>query len=131
MIRHYLKSAEAQSKLRTRSAFLTVIGETAYMTVIPTLPIDPQSTARQQAEQCFQGIDERLAHVGSDKSKIAHVTIWLADAADFDDVTAAWNAWIHPDHPPARACAQVNIINQAIKVEMIVVAQVPNGAPAD
>lgn len=128
MITHHLKSADAQSKSRVRSATIAVIGETAYMTVIPPLPIAPNGSAADQARQIFASIEERLARIGSDKSKIAHITIWLADLADFGEVTAVWNEWVDPEHPPVRACGQVGLANEALKVEMIIVAWAPPGA---
>lgn len=128
MIKHHLKSADAQSKSRVRSASIAVIGETAYMTVIPPLPIDPATSAAEQARQIFRTIEDRLATIGSDKSSIAHITIWLSDVSHFDEVTAVWNEWVDPEHPPVRACAQVGIPNKHLKVEMIVVARAP-GTP--
>jgi enamine deaminase RidA (YjgF/YER057c/UK114 family) len=125
VITHHLKSGDAQSKSRVRSATAAVIGETAYMTVIPPLPIDPAASAADQARQIFASMEERLARIGSDKTKIAHITIWLAELAYFDEVTAVWNEWVDPDHPPVRACGQVALANAALKVEMIVVAWAP------
>lgn len=131
MITHHLKSTDTQSKSRVRSASVAVIGETAYMTMIPPLPLDPDASAADQTRQIFAALEERLARIGSDKSKIAHITIWLADLAYFDEVTAVWNEWVDPEHPPVRACGQVALANKALKVEMIVVAWAPKqGTPA-
>ncbi len=125
MITHHLKSADAQSKSRVRSASLTVIGDTAYMTVIPPLPLDPLMSAADQAREILRSIEDRLGTIGSDKRQIAHITIWLADVSYFAEVTAVWNEWVDPEHPPVRACAQVGIPNKDLKVEMIVVAHAP------
>ena len=130
MITHHLKSTAAQSNSKVRSASIAVIGDTAYMTVIPPLPLDPAAGAAEQARQIFQSIEERLASIGSNKSQIAHITIWLSHLHYFDEVTAVWNAWVDPDHPPVRACAQVALANKDLKVEMIVVAHAPSGSPA-
>ena len=134
MITHHLKSTTAQSNSKVRSASIAVINGTAYMTVIPALPLDPTATAADQARQIFQSIEERLATIGSDKSQVAHITIWLSHLHHFDEVTAVWNEWVDPDHPPVRACAQVALANKDLKVEMIVVAHVPPelqpGSPA-
>jgi len=62
------------------------------------------------------------------RSTIAHITIWLSHLHYFDEVTAVWNDWVDPDHPPVRACAQVALANKDLKVEMIVVAHVPAAA---
>ena len=134
MITHHLKSTTAQSNSKVRSASIAVIGDTAYMTVIPKLPLDPTASAADQARQIFQSIEERLASIGSDKSQIAHITIWLSHLHFFEEVTAVWNEWVDPEHPPVRACAQVALANKDLKVEMIVVAHVPptpeSGSPA-
>lgn len=130
MITHHLKSTTAQSNSKVRSASIAVIGDTAYMTVIPTLPLNPATSAADQTRQIFQNIEDRLASVGSDKRQIAHITIWLAHLHYFDEVTAVWNEWVDPDHPPVRACAQVALANKDLKVEMIVVAHVPAAAAA-
>lgn len=92
------------------------------MTVIPPLPIAQESSAADQAQAIFREIERRLASVGSDKSRIAHITIWLSHLLHFQEVTEAWNDWVDPEHPPVRACAQVNLANKNLKVEMIVVA---------
>ena len=125
MIVHHRKATDAQSRSRVLSSSITVIGETAYMTVIPPLPIDPASSAGDQARQIFASIEARLASIGSDKSKVAHITIWLSHVLHFEEVTAAWNEWVDPEHPPVRACAQVGLANKDLKVEMIVVAHAP------
>ncbi len=127
MITHHLKSADLQGKSRVQSASVVVIGETAYMTVIPPIPIDPHSTAGDQARQILATVESRLASIGSDKSQIAHVTIWLSHLLHFEEVTAVWNAWVDPEHPPIRACAQVGLANKDLKVEMIVIAHAPPG----
>ena len=123
-IRHHLKSAANQSVSAVKSASIAVIGETAYMTVIPPLPIDSTSSAADQARAILAIIEERLATIGSDKSRIGHITIWLSHLLHFKEVTDVWNEWVDPEHPPVRACAQVGLANKDLKVEMIVVASV-------
>ena len=130
MITHHPKSTTAQSNSQVRSASIAVIGDTAYMTVIPPLPLDPTASAADQARQIFRSIEDRLASIGSNKSQIAHITIWLSHLHYFEEVTAAWNEWVDPDHPPVRACAQVALANKDLKVEMIVVAHAPSGSSA-
>lgn len=122
-IKHYLKAPDAQAKSAVTSASLAVVAGLAYMTVIPPLPIDPASSAGEQARQIFAIIEERLARIGKTKSHIAHVTIWLSHLHDFPEVTEAWNEWVDPEHPPVRACAQMNMANKDLRVEMIVVAE--------
>lgn len=122
-IQHYLKPADDQGKSAVTSASVAVVAGLAYMTVIPPLPIDPASGAGEQARQIFAIIEERLARIDKTKRHIAHVTIWLSHLHDFPEVTEAWNEWVDPEHPPVRACAQVNLANKNLRVEMIVVAE--------
>jgi len=130
VITHHLKTTDAQSRSRVRSSSIVVVGEIAYMTVVPPLPFDPKATAGEQARQIFGIIDTRLASIGSDKSKVAHITIWLSHLLHFEEVTAVWNEWVDPERPPVRACAQVGLANKDLKVEMIVVAHAPAGGRA-
>lgn len=122
MISHTLKTSAAQSVSAVKSSSIAVVNGTAYMTVIPPLPIGPEQTAAEQAAAIFAEVERRLAQVGSDKSRIAHITIWLSHLMHFPEVTEVWNDWVDPDCPPVRACAQVNMANKNLKVEMIVVA---------
>lgn len=121
MIKHHLKTAVQQKDSTVRSSTTNVLNGTAYMTVIPSDLASAPSVA-EQTRQCLATIDDRLAMVGSDKSKIAHVTIWLAHLFDFREMTDVWNTWVDPEHPPVRACASVGLADENMKVEMIVVA---------
>ena len=121
-IQHVLKSNDRQGASAVRSADMTVVNGTIYMTVIPQATLAARGSAVEQANEVFRLIEDRLALVGSDKTKIGHVTVWIAHLLDFGAFTEAWNAWVDPAHPPARACAQVNMANRDIRVEMIVVA---------
>lgn len=64
------------------------------MTVIPPLPIDPNSTVADQARAIFAIIEERLATIGSDKAKIGHIFNWIRHLLHFKDVTKVWNDWV-------------------------------------
>lgn len=123
-IEHHLKSAERMAASPVASADATVVNGTIYMTVIPARTLVAGSTVAEQTAEVFAIIEERLARLGSDKRKIGHVTAWLAHVLDFPAFTEAWNAWVDPQHPPVRACAQVTMANAHIRIEMIVVASV-------
>ena len=121
-IQHFLKSAERMRATPVVSADAAIVNGTIYMTVIPTTTLVGRGTVTEQAGEVFRHIEERLARHGSDKSKIAHITVWLAHVLDFSAFTAAWNAWADPEHPPVRACCMVTMANPNLRVEMIVVA---------
>lgn len=123
-IAHHLKPPERLAHSPVVSADATVVDGTIYMTVIPHRTLEARAPVAEQAREAFAIVEERLARLGSDKTKIAHVTAWLAHLLDFQAFTAEWNAWVDPLHPPARACAQVGMANRDIRIELIVVASV-------
>ena len=86
----------------------------------------PLNTAGQgvqaQTEEVLANIDALLAEAGSDKTKILSATIFLVDMATFDDMNAAWDKWVAPDAPPARACMEARLARPGWGVEIIVVA---------
>lgn len=75
-----------------------------------------------QALQILSKIDRYLAEVGSDKSKILQVTIWLRDMSDYSAFSAVWDPWIDPEHPPARACIQAQLAHPDWCVELMLTA---------
>lgn len=83
---------------------------------------DWDADAKIQMQQALARIDALLAEAGSDKSKVLSVTIWLSDMADYDAVNEAWDAWVDPDHPPARACGKVEMADPRIRVELLPIA---------
>jgi len=77
---------------------------------------------RGQTQAILARIDARLAELGSDKSHIVMVNIWLADIAGFDEMNAAWDAWVDPSHLPARATVEARLASPDYLVEIAVVA---------
>ena len=123
-IQHHLKSPERMASAPVVSADATIVNGTIYMTVIPQKTLAARGSVVEQAEEAFKIIEDRLKRLGSDKRKIAHITAWLSHLLDFQAFTSAWNDWVDPERPPVRACAQVNMANPDIRIEMIVIASV-------
>jgi len=82
----------------------------------------PGESVTAQTEAILARIEALLARAGSGKSRILQATIWLADMADFAEMNAAWDAWVDPAHPPARACGESRLATPDYRVEIIVVA---------
>lgn len=76
-----------------------------------------------QTSQALATIDALLARCGSGKSKILRVTVYLADRADFDEMNAAWSAWVDADNPPARATIQATLLDPDWKIEIVATAK--------
>ena len=76
----------------------------------------------QQTTDCLESVDRLLAEVGSDKSYILSVTIWLSDMVHFDGMNAVYDAWIDPANPPTRACGEARLATPEYHVEFMVIA---------
>ena len=83
---------------------------------------EPAGNVRGQTEAILRRIDARLAEAGTDKSKLLSATIWLADIATFDQMNAAWDSWVAPDHAPARATVEARLASPDYLVEISVIA---------
>ncbi len=105
-----------------RMSEAVVHGQTVYLA--GQVADDTAADVRGQTEQVLASIDELLARVGSDKTKILQATVYLADIATFQDMNAAWDAWVPQGHTPARATVEAKLATPAYKVEIVVVAAV-------
>lgn len=86
------------------------------------VPENTSADAQAQTENVLAQIDTLLAELGSDKSKIVDVTIFLASLADYDAMNAAWDAWVPQGHVPARATVEARLADPAWKVEIKLIA---------
>lgn len=75
-----------------------------------------------QTQDILTTIDGLLAQAGTDKSKLLTANIWLADVSTFDQMNAAWDAWVVPGSPPARACVESKLASDQFNVEIMVTA---------
>lgn len=85
---------------------------------------EPGSDVTEQTKQSLAQVDALLAEAGTDKSKILHVVVWLADMADFATMNAVYDAWIDPANPPARAAGEAKLATPDYLVEFIVTAAI-------
>lgn len=75
-----------------------------------------------QTREVLAAIDAVLAQAGTDKRRILHAQIFLADIADFAGMNRAWDAWVVPGNAPSRATVEARLANPAWKVEIVVTA---------
>jgi enamine deaminase RidA (YjgF/YER057c/UK114 family) len=83
---------------------------------------DPAASVRDQTSDILGQIDRHLAAAGSDRSRLLSVQVWLADIATFDEMNAAWDAWVDPDNKPARATVEARLASPDYKVEIAGIA---------
>ncbi len=57
----------------------------------------PGQSVTAQTTDILQQIDEALAEVGSDKSRLLQAgTIWLTDMSTFAEMNSVWDKWVSP-----------------------------------
>lgn len=82
----------------------------------------PGASIGEQTVDVLKHIDALLAQAGTDKTKLVSANIWLTDIATFDEMNAAWDAWVAPGCAPARATVQAALASPKWGVEIMVVA---------
>lgn len=82
---------------------------------------DATADARGQIDQVLAQIDATLVAIGSDRTRLLQVLVYLADSADAAALNAAWDAWVPAGHAPVRAMVQAGL-GATCRVEMVVTA---------
>ncbi len=88
------------------------------------VPEDTSKGVREQTEQVLSIIDSVLAEAGTDKSKLLSATVYLSSIGNFAEMNAAWDAWVSPGNPPARATVEARLAAPDILVEIVVSAAI-------
>jgi enamine deaminase RidA (YjgF/YER057c/UK114 family) len=98
-----------------------VHGNTVYLAGIVA---GDEPTTKAQTETILKKIDALLAAAGSNKSKLLTATVYLADMKKYDEMNAAWDAWVDPMNTPARATVEAKLAAQKYLVEIMVTAAI-------
>lgn len=106
-----------------RSSQIVVHDGIAWFVATPDKPYDPTLGAGDMARQALARVDARLAMIGSDRSDLLMVQIWLRDMRFFQEVNAVWDAWIDQTAMPVRACCACEMGNPDLKIELVVTAR--------
>jgi enamine deaminase RidA (YjgF/YER057c/UK114 family) len=85
---------------------------------------DASQDARGQIAQVLLQVDQTLEQLGSGRTQLLEIVIYLADLADGAVLNELWDQWVPRDHAPIRACVQAGL-SGSLRVEMIVSAAVP------
>tara|TARA_A100001037_G_C14845577_1_gene498511 strand:+ start:360 stop:710 length:351 start_codon:yes stop_codon:yes gene_type:complete len=83
---------------------------------------DRSGDIRAQTADILERMDTTLAEMGSDKSKLLSVTIYLADMADFPAMNEIWDGWVDGPDAPARTTVGAPLASAEILVEMTATA---------
>jgi enamine deaminase RidA (YjgF/YER057c/UK114 family) len=104
-----------------RYSDLVILGDTAYFSgYVPETTLD--QPVAEQTQDILGQIEQSLAEIGSDKTKLLQATIWLADIAFYNEMNAVWDAWVVPGQAPARVCVESRLANPDYKLEIQVTA---------
>ncbi|WP_394554773.1 RidA family protein [Agromyces sp. MMS24-JH15] len=103
-----------------RMSQAVVHGDTVYLAG----QVAEGASVADQSRAALAQVDELLASVGSDKSKLLNVTIYLADIATFAEMNSVWDAWVDGQNPPARATVEAKLATPDYFVEFAVIAAV-------
>jgi enamine deaminase RidA (YjgF/YER057c/UK114 family) len=83
-----------------------------------------------QTREVLARIDALLAEAGTDKTRLLSVTVYLPHIRDYEAMNRVWDAWVDPDHKPARATLEARLAIESLRVEMSAVALLPVAAQA-
>jgi enamine deaminase RidA (YjgF/YER057c/UK114 family) len=84
---------------------------------------DPAQDMHGQVAQILTQIDTRLTLVGSDRTRLLQVLIYVTDLQHVPALNELWDAWMPEGDAPSRACVQVGLAKGYL-IEMVVTAAV-------
>ncbi len=105
-----------------RLSDIAVYNNTAYFAgqVPESVPAD----IKTQTRQVLQQIDALLARIGSDKSRILQVQIFLRDIGLIHDMNEEWDKWVARENAPPRATVQASLADPNWLIEIVLSAAV-------
>jgi enamine deaminase RidA (YjgF/YER057c/UK114 family) len=103
-----------------RMSQIVIHGDTIYLA--GQVAADAGADITVQTQQVLQKVDDLLAEVGSENSKILTAQIWIASMGHFAAMNAVWDAWVPAGHAPARACIEARLASPDLLVEVGIIA---------
>ncbi len=107
-----------------RMSQAVVHGNTVY--IAGQVAADPKADVTVQTEQILGQIDRLLKEAGTDKTRILSATIWLSNMGTFAEMNSAWDAWVSAGNTPARATTEAKLAAPDYRVEIAVIAALPD-----
>ena len=106
-------------KIGPRMSAAVIHGNTVYLA---GQVAGDEPTTKAQTEGVLKKIDDLLASAGTNKSKLLSATVYLADMKKYDEMNAAWDAWVDQLNTPARATVEAKLASVKYLVEISVIA---------
>ncbi len=83
---------------------------------------EPAGDISDQVQQILAQAERSLAKIGSDKTRLLSVTIYLTDFAHLSAMNELWDNWFEDGTAPSRACVKAELVDPELLVEMAFVA---------
>lgn len=113
-------------RLHTETRYSEAVIHAGAVYLSGQLADDLEGDIRQQTRETLASIERLLAGVGSDKSRLLSATIHLRDMADYAGMNEVWDAWLPSGTAPARTAVQALMYRPDVRVEITVVAAMPD-----
>jgi enamine deaminase RidA (YjgF/YER057c/UK114 family) len=109
--------------LATRYSDAVVFNGIAHFVEVPN---SQDGDIVKQTKEVLENVEATLEKVGSDKSKLLQVTIYIVDMKDYDGLNSIWDPWLPQGHAPSRACIQcAGLARPGWRLEMVLTAAAP------
>lgn len=76
---------------------------------------------RRQTTEALAKIDRHLAEMGTDKSRLLSVTVYIADMSRKSEMNDVWLSWVDKTNEPQRACIGATLDTSHL-IEIVAVA---------
>ena len=83
---------------------------------------DRSGDIQTQTADVLERLEATLADMGSDKSKLLTVTIYLADMRNFRAMNEVWDSWVDGPNAPARTTVEVALATPDLLIEITATA---------
>lgn len=90
------------------------------------VPECAETDITSQTRDVLAQIDRRLAQLGSDKTRLLRVQIYLSDIRYIAAMNQVWDAWVPAGHAPPRATVEARLAVPEWTIEVVVTAAQPN-----
>ena len=104
----------------SRMSQAVIHGDTVYLA--GQVADDRKTSLETQTHQVLARIDTLLKEVGTDKSNLLAVNVFLPHITDFDAMNRVYDAWIDKANPPARACVEARLADPDLRIEISAIA---------
>lgn len=106
----------------SRLSSVAVYNKVAYFS--GQVPSDPSADITGQTQQILAEIDKLLERVGSDKTRLLQVQIFLVDIKLMAAMNEVWDKWVVQGHTPPRATVEAKLGNPKWLIEIVLSAAV-------